>query len=67
MKIRKYAYFASPEDVAAVIAAETVGKGKSEGWCGSLEEFRSVQEILRRFNIFYVDDFKGMWGSYGQG
>ncbi len=67
MEIRKYSNFTSSEEVAGVIAYEIVQKGKSEGWCGSLEEFMEVQSILKRFNIIYADDFRGMWRCYGQG
>jgi hypothetical protein len=56
MEIRKYSRYASSEDVAGIIACEIVHKGKSEGWCGSLEEFRQnprsskVSLVVSRFD-----------------
>lgn len=46
---------------AAQILADIVTKGASKGWCGSLEQLDRLSEILKNYNVFYVDDFNGTW------
>jgi hypothetical protein len=42
---------------------KVIQSGKSDGWQGSSEEELSqIENILSKFNIFYVDDFVGEWG-----
>ena len=49
--------------VAGIIAGEVIEYGKSDGWQGSLEELSQIEKILSNFNIFYVNDFVGEWGT----
>ena len=46
---------------AGEIACEVVSTGKSEGWCGTVEEREAVAAILLPFNVHYVDDMRGGW------
>lgn len=46
---------------AAQILADIVTKGASKGWGGSLEQLDRLSEILKNYNVFYVDDFNGTW------
>jgi hypothetical protein len=54
-------YTANSRDDAAAIAAECVRSRKSTGWAGDIEHREAVEEILRPFNISYVDDMRGEW------
>jgi hypothetical protein len=64
MEIRKYSYYSSSQEVASLIASEVIRYGKSEGWGGSLDELSTLQDILARYNIGYVDDMIGKWAYY---
>jgi hypothetical protein len=48
---------------AAEIAEEVVFTGRSTGWSGTLEQCEEVQDILRPFNIAYVDDMLGEYAA----
>lgn len=61
MEVRKYSEYASLKEVASIIAFEVIRYGKSEGWCGHLDEFAILQDILVQHNIRYVDDMYGRW------
>lgn len=50
-----------PLNDASDIASEVVLTGKSEGWCGDLEDLEEVKKVLRPFNIVYTDDMRGTW------
>ncbi len=63
MVVRKYREIGSSKMVAGIIAGEVIEYGKSDGWQGSLEELSQIEKILSNFNIFYVNDFVGEWGT----
>jgi len=64
MEARKYSQYASLQEVASIIALEVIQYGKSEGWCGYLDEFVILQDILTRYNIGHVDDMFGRWAFH---
>lgn len=46
-----YSQFESLEEVAETIASEVRETGKSEGWCGSLEEKEKLEQHLAEYGI----------------
>ena len=54
-------YTDNAREDAAKILADIVTRGSSKGWCGSLEQLDKLSEILKNYNVFYVDDFNGTW------
>lgn len=58
-------YYEPLQACAAEIASEVVVSGKSTGWSGSIESCETVREILRPFNIEYVDDMSGEYKPVG--
>jgi len=63
MVTRRYSDVGSSTMVAGIIASDVIESEKSDGWQGSSEEELShVENILSKFNIFYMDDFVEEWG-----
>jgi len=54
----------SEREAAGIIALEVVKHGKSSGWCGDISTLNAIIEILKPFNIVYVDDFNGSWSTF---
>ena len=66
----KYSDYASLRECAAAIVRECILKGRSDGWCGTLEDLEKLEKICGKFGVEYVDDFHGTWkpknGADGQ-
>lgn len=61
MNYRDYKNYDDPREAAAVIAAEVVRLGYSDGWSGDVERLERVGEVLAPYRIRYVDDMRGIW------
>jgi len=66
----KYSDYTSLMECAAAIVSECILKGRSDGWCGTLEDLEKLEKICGKFGVEYVDDFHGTWkpknGADGQ-
>lgn len=58
---RNYNEYLSLDVAAATIAHEVIVHKCSSMWCGSLEDLDQLKDILRPYNIVYVDDMFGKW------
>ena len=58
-----YSEYGSAKRCAAKIVSDCILGGESSGWCGSLEEFKAVEEICHRFGVVYTDDMYGTWSA----
>ena len=48
------------QTAASMIISDCICHGQSSGWCGG-EEFDAVEKICNSHNVYYVDDFRGVW------
>lgn len=60
MKTRKYSHY-SIKTCASLIVQDIIHKNKSEGWSGDLNDLEQLKILLEKFNVYYVDDFLGIW------
>lgn len=58
--VKRYGSMES-KTAAAMIAEETIRNGYSQGWSGDTKDMEVVADLLRPFNICYVDDWNGRW------
>lgn len=65
-RVKRYRDYSTDRAAAADIAADVVCAGRSDGWTGSSEELGRISEILRPFEIVYVDDMFGAWAQRGK-
>lgn len=60
MEIRSYSSYAT-EQAGAIIMADIIRTGRSDGWQGDISTLNRLKELLAKFNIFYTDDMFGRW------
>ena len=57
---RKYSNY-SIKTCASLIVQDIIDTNKSEGWSGNLDDLEQLKILLEKFNVYYVDDFLGIW------